>query len=308
MSDLVDMSRKNLVIVRAGDNSLHPQWLKGDGARNWDLVVNYYGDDPARYVEPDVTRIDSKGPKWPALHALLEENPQYFIEYGNIWLPDDDLLTSKAEINALFEVFDKYGLQVAQPALTWNSYFGHLTTLRNGQFQIRFTNYVEVMAPCFSAPALRKALPLFNSNLSGWGLDFIWSKLVDRPEQQIAIIDSVTVQHTRPVGGPNYKVLRERGVSPWDELRSFCKANGIDEEPIILTHRAVRRDGTVIDAIAQPRRFTMSTILGYVPALRHSPDARRMLRRLAGMAWKGLYNVPDRVAETPMIKRLSLKR
>jgi choline dehydrogenase-like flavoprotein len=305
---LMEMRRKNLVIVRAGDTSLHPQWLQGDAARSWDLVVNYYGDDPARYIEADVTRIDSKGPKWPALHALLEENPRYLLDYENIWLPDDDLLTTKAEINALFEMFGRHGLQVAQPALTWNSYFGHLTTLQSTALEIRFTNYVEVMAPCFSAPALRKALPWFNANLSGWGLDFIWAKVVDRPERQIAIIDAVTVQHTRPVGGPNYKMLRERGVSPWDELRSFCKANGIDEEPIIRTHRAVRRDGTVVDVMAQPRWFTMRMILGYLPALRHSPDARRMLRRLAGMAWKGLYNVPDRVAEMPMVRKFAFKR
>jgi len=37
------MKRRNLVIVRAGNSSLHPEWLKGDGARNWDIVVNYFG-------------------------------------------------------------------------------------------------------------------------------------------------------------------------------------------------------------------------------------------------------------------------
>ena len=65
--------RRNLVIVRAGDASLHEQWLAGDGERNWDLIVNYFGDDPARYRNEDVRRIDSKGPKWPALHDLIQE-------------------------------------------------------------------------------------------------------------------------------------------------------------------------------------------------------------------------------------------
>ncbi len=299
--------RRNLVIVRAGDGSLHPAWLQGDAARSWDLVVNYYGDDPQRYKDEDIRRIDSKGPKWPALYALLNENPGFLSDYDNIWLPDDDLLTSKAEINLLFEIFTRHKLQVAQPALTWNSYFGHLTTLKNRNFSMRYTNYVEVMAPCLTAKTLQKALPLFNSNLSGWGLDFVWAKLVEHPESEIAIIDAVTVQHTRPVGGPNYKMLRDKGVSPWDELRSFCRENGIDEEPIISTHRAVYLDGTVVDAGTQRLRFMRSTISGYLPALRQSPDPRRMLRRLAGIAWKGVYNLPDRVSEVPAIKKLTAR-
>ncbi len=53
--------RKYLVIVRAGDKSLHPAWLAGEGDRTWDLVVNYFGADPEIYREPGVIRIDSKG-------------------------------------------------------------------------------------------------------------------------------------------------------------------------------------------------------------------------------------------------------
>jgi hypothetical protein len=300
--------KKNLVIVRAGDNSLHPEWLRGAAARDWDLIVNYYGDNPDAYRGDGLERIDSKGPKWPALHDLLAENRRFFADYAYIWLPDDDLRTDAVQINALFEIMAARRLQVAQPALTWNSYFGHLTTLRNAKFQLRYTNYVEVMAPCFSAPMLEKALPLFKTNLSGWGLDFVWAKLVNRPETEIAIIDTVTVDHTRPVGGPNYKMLRELGISPWDELRDFCKINGIEEEPTILTHSAIYQNGAVINAVKYPRRFTASAIAGYLPALRASPEPRRMLRRLAGMAWKAMYNLPDRVAEASFLQRQTVKR
>jgi hypothetical protein len=299
---------RNLVIVRAGDNSLHPEWLEGAASRSWDLVVNYYGDKPDLYRVPGVERIDSKGPKWPALHELINANPRFLQDYDYVWLPDDDLRTDATQINLLFEIMAQYHLQVAQPALTWNSYFGHLTTLRNAKFRLRYTNYVEVMAPCLSARMLARALPLFNTNLSGWGLDFVWTKFAAQPEAEIAIIDAVTVQHTRPVGGPNYKALRERGISPWDELRAFCKSNGIEEEPVIFTHRAIYRDGTAIDVLAKPWRFTLSAIAGYLPALRHSPEARRMLRRMAGMAWKALHNLPDRVSEETLTQKLVLRR
>jgi hypothetical protein len=291
------MARQNLVIVRAGNNSLHPEWLKGDGTRNWDIVVSYFGDDPDLYKEADVLRIDSKGPKWPALHDLLRSNPEFISNYDYIWLPDDDLSTSKVEINLLFDLVRTYKLEVAQPSLSWDSYFSHITTLRNNMTKIRFTNYIEVMAPCFCSAMLRKALPLFNSNLSGWGLDFLWAGLAENPQSGLAIIDVVEVRHTRPVGGPNYKLLRETGVSPWDEMRALWKAHGLGEEPILITHKAIRHDDAVITAGNNHYRFVSDFLFGYLPALRYTHDRRRMIRRMAGGLWKGLLNLPDRVLE-----------
>jgi hypothetical protein len=45
------MSRKrNLVLLRAGDTSLHSHWMGASGEeRNWDLVLNYFGDDPDKF-------------------------------------------------------------------------------------------------------------------------------------------------------------------------------------------------------------------------------------------------------------------
>src|SRR5947209_7377435 len=34
-----------LVIVRAGDESLHPQWTDSLATRGWDLAVSYFGTD-----------------------------------------------------------------------------------------------------------------------------------------------------------------------------------------------------------------------------------------------------------------------
>jgi Protein of unknown function (DUF707) len=293
------VKRQNLVIVRAGNTSLHPNWLKGEQPRSWDIVINYFGDDPDKYREDDVVRIDSKGPKWPALHDLIQANPRFLSDYEYIWLPDDDLNATKADINTLFDLMGQYKLEVAQPALTWDSYYSHITTLRNNQTKIRFTNYVEVMAPCFSAHMLGKSLPLFDSNLSGWGLDYLWAALVDDPKNGIAIIDDVTVCHTRPVGGPNYKVLRESGTSPWDEMRALCKAHGLGEDPALVTHKAIRRNGAVVTDEKNHYRIVSDFVVGYLPALAQTKDRRRMLRRMAGGLWKGIFNLPDRVIERP---------
>jgi hypothetical protein len=270
--------RKNLVIVRAGDSSLHEEWLQGEGERNWDLIVNYFGDDPQRYRKDDVRRIDSKGPKWPALHDLVQKLGEDAFGYDYVWLPDDDLRTTKDGINSLFDIAAKHGLTLSQPALTRDSHLGHLITLRNRSFHLRFTNFVEIMAPCFSRDFLKQALPSFNENLSGWGLDMLWpTKIADWT--RIAIVDAVTVCHTRPLGGPNYRHLAETGKTSEQEAQELVNKYRLSaERPYIRggIDTAGRRL-SIYDSTA--RDLFDSIIMGYLPEVGQHPHLLLQLVR-----------------------------
>ncbi|MRH89383.1 DUF707 domain-containing protein [Nocardia sp. SYP-A9097] len=213
--------RRNLVVLRAGDSSLHEQWLAGPQPRNWDFVVSYFGDDPMRYRTGDVTRLDRKGPKWPALqHVLTVDLAEVIDRYDYVWLPDDDLATDTAAINELFDRTARYRLSLAQPALTEDSFFTHEITLVDRRFELRYTNFVEIMAPCFSRDFLTRCLPTFGKSQTGWGLDFHWPRFAPHTGA-LAIIDAVTVRHTRPVGGPNLTAARAAGVDPVLEYRDY---------------------------------------------------------------------------------------
>ncbi|MFI9504693.1 DUF707 domain-containing protein [Nocardia sp. NPDC052566] len=221
--------RRNLVVLRAGDASLHEQWLAGPMPRTWDLVVSYFGDDPHRFRADDVLRLDRKGPKWPALHHVLTVDLADSIDdYDYIWLPDDDLATDTATVNELFEYAARYRLPLAQPALTEDSYYTHEITLVDRRFELRYTNFVEIMAPCFRQDFLRRCLPTFDATQTGWGLDFHWPRFVG-DTSSIAIVDAVTVRHTRPVGGPNLTAARAAGVNPWTEYHDYLARHGIDD-------------------------------------------------------------------------------
>lgn len=226
--------RRNLVIVRAGNNSLHPNWLAGAGKRSWDLLVNYFGDDPDKYKDQDIVRIDSKGPKWPALKELIEAHRDIVDRYDYIWLPDDDIDCRAADIERMFEIVRRHKLAFSQPALSLDSYFTWGVTLRNPLTRLRFTNFVEIMVPCFDHDFLMRCLPTMGANLSGFGLDFLWPKMLEETPKRIAIIDEVAVTHTRPVGGPNYTLLRERGVTAEDEGIQLRQANGIKDMTICV--------------------------------------------------------------------------
>ena len=221
--------RRNLVIVRAGDGSLHPGWLRGAADRSWDLLVSYFGDDPDRFRDPDVMRIDGKGAKWPALHRLLTERADLLSRYDYVWLPDDDISCRARDIEGLFSAMRRHDLLVGQPSLSARSHFSFSITLRNPLTRIRWTNFVETMVPCFHRDLLSRCLPLLAPYLSGWGLDWVWTKEAGLGSARVAIIDEVSVTHTRAVGGPNYRFLRERGVSPLDELAHALRTHGIED-------------------------------------------------------------------------------
>jgi len=237
-------SRRNLVLLRAGDTSIHPGWLNAPGSeRNWDLIVNYFGDDPDIFRGGDWLRIDSKGPKMPGLYEFIRSHEQLVRQYDYVWLPDDDLRCTCQDINRFFDVCREQRLKLAQPSLTHDSYFVHAITLNSPLFRLRFTTFVEAMAPCFSSDTLWRLLPVMNENLSSWGVDFVWAAMLAGDPSAIAIIDEVQVRHTRPVGGGAlYDVVRALGGSAWDEYQITMKKFGITGPRYWIT-RGIRPSG-----------------------------------------------------------------
>ncbi len=219
-------SRRNLVIVRMGDRSLHPHWIAGPG-RNFDLFLSYFGDDPERHRGDGEYFESRKGLKWPAIHDLLQENPELLKRYDVFWLPDDDLMATTDTINRMFDLFRGFALSLAQPALTRDSYYGWPLTLQDSRYYLRFTQFVEVMAPIFDITALESCRATFGESKSGWGLDFVWPKLCGRGRSDsIAIIDATPVKHTRPLGGGE-RYRNNKQLSPVDDWQQVQTKYGI---------------------------------------------------------------------------------
>jgi GR25 family glycosyltransferase involved in LPS biosynthesis len=220
-------TRRNLVVVRAGDASLHPGWLRGQ-ARDFDVFVSYYGATPDRH-RADADYYESRpGPKWPGIAALLAEHPCLFERYDAVWFPDDDLLADASSLNRLFAFFCAFRLNLAQPALTRDSYFTWSTLLQQPGCHVRYNGFVEVMAPLFSREALRVCAPTFSQSRSGWGLDWVWPTLCRRAGLgRIGIVDATPVRHTRPVGGELYR--NHPDMDPRGDAARLLSAYGINE-------------------------------------------------------------------------------
>ena len=262
------MRPRNLVVLRAGDRSLHPQWIAGEG-RDFDLFISYYGAQPDQWRQDTPLWEARKGPKWPCIGELLAEHPQLLEIYDAFWFPDDDLRADTATINRMFALFRGFELALAQPALTRNSYRGHPMLLQQPGHALRYTRFIEVMAPLFDRAALRACLPTFGDSRSGWGLDFLWPRLTaPGRERAIAILDATPVWHTRPLGGELYRNNPEMNPQR-------------DVERLIVQHGLTPRElATQYEWESGLRLVRPPWTTRVVQALRRLNRIRRMRRRL----------------------------
>ena len=149
--------------------------------------------------------------------------------YDWVWLPDDDLRADLATLNRFFDIVCDYKLDLAQPALGRGSYGDHDITLQRPHMKLRYTTFVEIMAPCFSQWALKLCRPFLGATVSSCGPNHIFPRLLGYPERKIAIVDETPIVHTRPVAcGPNIALTRQLGIDPEKECEDFLRAHQLE--------------------------------------------------------------------------------
>ena len=186
--------------------------------RNWDLCLSYYGDQPQLWrVQPEYF-VAQKGSKFEGLDRLVGHDG-FLWEYDYVWFPDDDLLIDGIDINLMFALARRFDLALAQPSLAAGCFVNHRITEQQTDCRLRFTSFVEIMAPLFAREALAVVAPSFGLNRSGYGLDHLWPALLGAPVNRIAVIDEVAMVHTRPMGA-NYDAAAASSEG-WDLLDRF---------------------------------------------------------------------------------------
>jgi len=225
--------------------------------------------DPAAFRDKGQRRIDCKGPKWPVLHDLVKTIQEELEPYDYVWFPDDDLVSDVHAINKFFALCDEFALDLAQPSLTLDSIVGQPITITNHAFKLRYTTYVEIMAPCFSRRFLKRCAPSFAANLSGWGLDFLWPTWAENMSK-VAIVDAVAVRHTR-ARGSLYALFKEQGKTPEQELAELVAKEKI--RPIKMTVGGVDLSGhTYAIWNGEPKKLIQTILAGYLPELANHPE------------------------------------
>ncbi|MBO0145013.1 hypothetical protein JZX87_28160 [Agrobacterium sp. Ap1] len=206
-----EKSPRGLAVVRCGENTLHRTWVSG--RRNFDVGISYYGSNSTlEFPEADYVH-HCKGGKWDGLFSFFKKFPGVLDRYDYFWLPDDDIVAVAADIDSLFALGIENEYHVYQPSLDEHSYYSHVITLQHPSFEVRYTNFVEVMVPFISREVLIRSLPFIEKTASGFGLDFLWPQMVREIKGDaycgVAVVDTITVRHTRPVGGNLHQFMRD---------------------------------------------------------------------------------------------------
>ncbi len=238
VSEKLVPGKRNLVIVRAGDNSLHEGWL--NGVRNWDIIVSCFGSDPDQWKRDDITHIFYEGGKFDGLYDAFQQVPGLLDKYDYIMMADDDFFMTAHTINRVFEIMDEYNLQVAHPSVAPQSYGMYWSDFHNPCFKIRFTNFVEQGTVCMSSSVWRQILPTFEDNPRAQRTDHHLPRLTDNPAEQVAVIDEVQVVHTRGYGGAlhiNYEIMQEKRTELAASALVPIRYRMAGEHPIDRDHR-----------------------------------------------------------------------
>ena len=205
------------------------------------MIVSWYGRSDYKCIN-DEQVVTISGGKWDGLYKTIEAFPQIFDEYDYIWLPDDDIEVDCATINNLFQLMAEHKVDVGQPSLSWDSFFSIFLTLNVPNFILRYTNFVEIMVPCFHSAHLKKYYHEFKNTMTGWGLDWVWAHSDAGEQMTAAIFDLIKVRHTRPVGVNLHYLAQSAGQSPdmemADLLRKYKISDGRPPFPFNLSLQA----------------------------------------------------------------------
>jgi hypothetical protein len=242
-------ARPFLVLVRAGDGSLHRSWMRPGQPRSWDLMVNYYGADPG-YDEPDADFLVPGGvTKFPAIKQIDDANPGLLRSYRAIFMPDDDVDIAFDDVDRAFALCEAYGLWLAQPSLTHDSHASWNVLFNCRLFEVHFTNIAEVMAPIFSQLAFARCVSTFDQSISSFGLDLVWPLVLGSPTDRVGVLNEVQMRHVRRIDraeGAFYRYLRSLGVDPDQELKTMLARYGMREwKQMVYGYLVVTPEGLV---------------------------------------------------------------
>jgi hypothetical protein len=217
-----------LVFLCAGDTSLHliNEW---NTRRNFDLCINYYGNDKAN-AEHFANHCEyifyNKGPKWNNISTVLRD-AEFWKNYSFLWIPDDDIELHVNEVNKMFDIVARENIPLSQPSLfPKNVDHPRLIHQQNYTEDTKPTDFVEIQMPCFDVKVFQDVVwPILLDNkwnISGWGFDVYWSHAIHRKR----LVNSVVATHTKPVQ-TNNGFYKSYNCNPFEEMKVFLQKYNI---------------------------------------------------------------------------------
>ena len=193
-------------------------------------------DEPAPALAADTVLGDLRGSgKFENLNALLEHRPAKEAEW--IVVLDDDVELPPDFLDRFLFCAERFGLQLAQPALRRTSHAAWSVCRRERGSVARRTRLVEIGPLTAFHRSLAGELLPFPPLQMGWGLDLHWGGLARQRGWRLGIVDAVPIRHEARETASGYD--RQLAVA---ELRRFLEGRPhIDRETalaVVERHRS----------------------------------------------------------------------
>lgn len=236
--------RKNLIIVNTGPDAvgwdLEPE-------RNYDVHRVFWHPDwlfTFRHMERDSFSVEGD-PKARKFQSVLSVDVS---GYSAVALLDDDVLPGPGVTwSGIFNLFEQTGAHIGHPSLTPDSYWAHLISRQQkGWHKWREVNFMDLMAPMFSAEGVKEQWPHFRDAGIGWGLEILWNRHEERAGRSLVHLDATPVRHVRRVTSAD-PGINEKGTADYN---AFILRHGLDHMPA-CTHVSTRKCPDPTDAILE---------------------------------------------------------
>lgn len=140
----------------------------------------------------------------------------------------------------MFRISEKYNLSICGPAQSNKGIISHKITLQNPQVFLSYTNFVEVNVPLFNSESLKKIMDIFNEELIGWGIDFlyIFANGMER-KNAYAIVHKISCINPRPSqkGTKNRELTKIKNCNNRQNIwEKYANSIGCPKKFIIVVH------------------------------------------------------------------------
>lgn len=227
------MSRKVLVVITTNAKCDGVQKLLKDD-RSYDiLVIDYESsitNSISRTMGVEYVFESQGGYKYVNIKKYFNEHSDLIDKYDLFWLIDWDLDYDDDMIENFLKAASEYGFDLCQPSLSHQSNSSWNITLNVNTCNARITNFVEIMCPLFTRDALKEVIDYFDICYSGWGLDFLWAKKLEK--YKLGIIDKVIIHHPKPISSHNWEL--PSGLTSEEELQRIIESENISLTTNIL--------------------------------------------------------------------------
>lgn len=234
-----------LVYTSAGEHNRARSWVKG--SKGFDLWITSYADTDLNLQGIADYYNERKGGKFPNVRHAHKTWPRIFERYEAVFVMDDDLQISTADISHLFKTLFEFQLDILQPAFSQFGKWSHHVTRAKLFSYLRYSNFIEVTCPMFRMESFVNFIFVYDPVLVGWGIDhWFMQHLVGSAKSKAAIVDAVIAVNPFDEVKGGREILRlQADVTRSALWRQIKKSRNISEVEPIRAWQTIRRWGSL---------------------------------------------------------------